>query len=189
MDIETAITHDEAFALTLLDIEKFYDSVPLASLIKAGLKLGYSPTLLCLNVSICLASRSLKTRNGASEFIQPLRSIVAGLGEANNLAKVVIYAVCEEHTKLHLNVRLKTFVDDMTQFIRGECNKVAVDAAKAAKFLAKGPMNIGYVISFKSQLLTNSDRVEHLVTSALKGVGVEIKIVKHAVDLGGGPFS
>ena len=32
------VGHEEAFALILLDIEKFYDSIPLKSLIEAGIR-------------------------------------------------------------------------------------------------------------------------------------------------------
>ena len=184
LDIESAMSEEQAFALILLDIEKFYDSVPLALLVKAGLQLGYSPTLLALCLSICLAQRSLKTIHGASEELQPLKSIVAGLGEANNLAKIVVHGICEQYTAEHANVKLKTFVDDMAQITRGKSEVVAVDAARASRALAQGLMTAGFVVSTKSQLLTNCERTKHVVRSALQGINVDIKVVDQAVDLG-----
>ena len=50
--IECAKTMDVDFALLLVDIVKFYDSVRIPALILAGLELGYSPLLLGLNVQI-----------------------------------------------------------------------------------------------------------------------------------------
>jgi hypothetical protein len=50
--------------------------------------------------------------------------------------------------------------------------------------MASGLQSIGFKISTKSALLTNSARATHLVTSVLKGQGIKIKCVSNAPDLG-----
>ena len=184
LQIECAVAEEECFALILLDIQKFFDSIPLAALIRAGIALGYSPTLLGLNVLACLALRTLKSACGSSSEIQAYRSIVAGLGEACNLARMIIYQVCERYSADHPTVPLKTFVDDMSQLVRGRAERVAMEAMTAAKALTIGLQEAGFVISKKSQLLTNCSRTKHLVRSGLKAVNVEINVVDQAVDLG-----
>ena len=184
LQIETAISEQEAFALILLDIEKFYDSIPITSLLREGLRLGYSPGLLSPNATICLAYRTLKTRNGASREIQPKRSIVAGLGEANNLAKIVLHGLCEEYTVANKQVKLSTFVDDTAQFTRGEPQAVAMAAGRSGRDLVARLRKAGYVISPKSVMLSNCKRTQHIVKSALQGINVNIKNVSKAADLG-----
>ena len=184
LDIECAQAADEIFALILLDIEKFFDSIPLPVLIRAGLRLGYPAALMALNVLACLALRTLKSNSGAAKELQAYRSIVAGLGEACNLARIIIYKVCEDYTAQFPSVPLKTFVDDMAQFTHGPSYQVARDAMLAGRALAVGIMSEGFVISKKSQLLTNCERTKHLVSSTLTGVGVHINCVDKAVDLG-----
>ena len=184
LDIECAKIADETFALILIDIEKFYDTIPLDLLIRMGIKLGYSPTLLALNVTISLAHRTLKTQGGATREVQPFRSIIPGLGEANNLARMVIYDICEAYSMQHASVPLKTFVDDMAQYTQGETFEVATQAMDAAKALATGLQSAGFVVSKKSQLLTNSNKVAHLVKSSLKAINVELQAVNKATDLG-----
>ena len=61
---------------------------------------------------------------------------------------------------------------------------MAMKSERAARDLAKGLMNIGFVVSAKSQLLTNSKKVEHVVQAALDGIGLHINVVDKAVDLG-----
>ena len=175
LQIEIAISEDEAFALILLDIEKFYDSIPLTSLLREGLRLGYSPALLSLNATVCLAYRTLKTQNGASREIQPKRSIVAGLGEANNLAKIVLHGLCAEYTAANKDVKLSTFVDDTAQFTRGQPEKVALAAGRSGKDLVTRLREAGFVISPKSVMLSNCARTQHVVKSALQGINVEIR--------------
>ena len=84
----------------------------------------------------------------------------------------------------HPNVKLNTFVDDMAQLMRGDVSKVAREAAIATKSLATRLQGGGFIISPKSALLTNSARTKHIVSSALKGIKVELKCVNSAPDLG-----
>ena len=184
LDIECAQVAEEIFGLILLDIEKFFDSIPLPALIRAGLRLGYPAVLLGLSVLACLALRTLKSNSGSARELQAYRSIVAGLGEACNLARIIIYKVCEDYTTQFPSVPLKTFLDDMAQFAHGPAYEVARQAMLAARALAVGITNEGFVISKKSQLLTNCKRTRHLVSSGLAGVGVHVNCVDKAVDLG-----
>ena len=128
--------------------------------------------------------RALKTRNGASEEIQARRSIVAGLGEANSLAKIIVYSICEDYEAKHTKVKLNTFVDDMAQMARGEEMEVAVNSAKAGRDMALNLQAAGFKISPKSVFLTNSERVDHIVKCTMEGSDIRIKAVSKAADLG-----
>ena len=54
-----------------------------------GLKRGYCPALLWLNMQLCMTNRVLRVGASMSEEMVPTRSIVAGLQEANNFAKLL----------------------------------------------------------------------------------------------------
>ena len=83
------------FGLVLLDIVKFYDAIRLRHIIRSGRLLGYSAKVLYLNALTCLGPRVLRQGPACSRAICPSQSVVAGLGGAGNMGKLVVYSAME----------------------------------------------------------------------------------------------
>ena len=89
--VDLAELGGKSWALILYDLEKFYDSLSLAILLGESLKREYSPTLLYMLFLCYTGPRIIRVGRCSAEPIQPSGSIVAGCGEAGNMAKCMIY--------------------------------------------------------------------------------------------------
>ena len=65
-----------------------------------------------------------------SRGVYPTKSIVAGRGEANNLARAVLYRMILRVSVAHLEVSINSFADDLAQLTAGAREDiVALNAA------------------------------------------------------------
>ncbi|CAK0814711.1 unnamed protein product [Prorocentrum cordatum] len=76
---------EEAFAAMgvnyghgLIDVQKFYDSMPWVGLARAALSCGFPPAVLALELQQCMAGRVLLQDGMASRFVIPCQSVVQG---------------------------------------------------------------------------------------------------------------
>ena len=120
-----------------------------------------------------------------SRGVYPTKSIVAGLGEANNLARAVLFRMILRVSVAHPVVSINSFVDDLAQLTTGEREEVvALNAAKAAQAMTQELSRAGFVVSAKSQVVSNSLVVEKFVLAALPAKGVQAHCNHEAADLG-----
>ena len=102
LSIESARERGMAWGVLLLDIEKFYDSIPIPVLIREALMQGYPATMLYMGVTQCLAARHLRIGPCSSRETLPTSSILAGLGESNNFARIVLHGAQPPSRHRHL---------------------------------------------------------------------------------------
>ena len=84
---EIAELEKKQWALVLHDLTKFYDTIQLHALIAEALFQRYSPKMLSLILMTYTFVRRIRVGGCFFAAIQPTDSIVAGCGEANNMAR------------------------------------------------------------------------------------------------------
>ena len=184
--LESATLNGLHFAFAGLDIEKFYDSIKIPGLIRAARKRKYSPKLLLFNLLVCAAPRALKAGQAFSRTTAPSASILAGLPESNNLARLAIYDAMEAYgNRFAKTVPAKTYVDDVSTFVKGRNeHSVAIAAGKALGNIIGGLQGAGFKISPKSAFLTNSELIGNTLRRAAAAKGVQIQRVASLKFLG-----
>ena len=168
----------------LWDLHKFHDSIPIGELIHQALNLGFHPMVLLFCVLTYLAPRVLRADECHSLPIQPTNSAVAGCGEANNMAKIIVHSVMKAANSKPRFLQVKQFVDDMPQRMEGTKKMILKDFPAEAVAFAKGLRGIGLVISKKSSIVASHQSLAKTTVQALSRIGVQTKIVRSARDLG-----
>jgi hypothetical protein len=79
-----------SWSLVLYDLTKFYDTIRLSALIGEAALQGDPLKVLVMLVGTYLAPRVLKEGDCCSAPLQPVDSILAGCGEANNMARAAL---------------------------------------------------------------------------------------------------
>ena len=111
--VEIAQLTSRHWALILWDLREFYDSIGLAALVDSALRRHYPARVLHLIVQAYQAPRVLRCGKSSSEWVTPVDSIVAGCGEANNLARCALYEAAEAVSRVSPLMQLGQFVDDI----------------------------------------------------------------------------
>ena len=137
--------HCKAWAFILYDLEKFYDSVCLAILLGQAMKQYYPPTLLYLLFLCYTGPGVIREGRCVAEPLHPSDSIVAGCGEAGNIAKCMVYDLvekwhqgrCKNPSEIE-EESLAIFVDDVQHFAEGSSDeslvlKIVASAQKLVK--------------------------------------------------------
>ena len=132
MRVELAEINNSHWVLLLFDLEKFYDCVCLAALVKATLNNQFSPTIFVMLVQVYLAPRVIQSGRCCAEPIFPTNSLVAGCGEANNMARVTLFDAIELLLSQFPATITNTFVDDVKQFTASPCLDELLCVASAA---------------------------------------------------------
>ena len=155
------------------------------TLIRCGREIGYPLGLLTLGVLQCLAARHVRVGRSYSRATQPLKSIVAGLGEANNMARIIVHGLAAQVAVGNPQVSLNTFVDDMSQTTSNtSAAQVAVDLGKVARQLAGGLQQLGSTLSDKSVLFCSIATIAKALKATMGGLGVKLSWVQSAADIG-----
>ena len=84
--------------LLLLDLRKFFDSIGLVALWLAANQKGYHLRLLALLLQLYQTKRVVQCDAVFGEWVAPLQSIIAGCGEACNMAKCALHQLAVDVT-------------------------------------------------------------------------------------------
>ena len=116
------------------DLIKFFDTIAIPALIADALLQQYSPTTLHMTLLTYLAPRVIAYGDGVSKVIFPTNSVLAGCGEATNMARASLHRILDFMHVQHPRNQWGQFVDDMRQYcesgthdVTGLCN---LDASK-----------------------------------------------------------
>ena len=145
-----------AWAVALWDMQKFYDTTPLACMAVQALKRSFPAAVLGMILQSYMAIRTIRCGDCHSKWVQGSRSILAGCGEANNMARVVMYDLIED---LHANVPAAitmsaTYVDDAKHFDSDpEPNNLLLRLGMVMKWSPKLAMGKGLVLPPKSGII------------------------------------
>eukprot|EP00959_Pyramimonas_sp_CCMP1952_P350491 7343237-Pyramimonas_sp.AAC.1 len=75
---EVGFVNGKHFVTLLLDLEQFYDSVPLCRFMAMAVNVGHPAIIAMLEVEMCIAPRFLKLKDWVSDIVYVSRSLVAG---------------------------------------------------------------------------------------------------------------
>lgn len=185
---ESAALMGLAAGTVLWDMEKFYDSVRVSALCHEALKLKFPALLLALGLQVHLAPRTCKAEGHCGAPIQPSNGIVAGCGQANDFARILLHSILQraQCTK-ELSIMMLTcqqYVDDITQRAEGTEAQLLAALPKAALTLHAQLEAIGCVISKKTVATASSARLAAMLDDAYRAHGLAVRSVPVAKDLG-----
>ena len=121
---ETASVTGTVVALVFFDVAKFYDSINLSALVYKAMDAGYPAVDLALVMQLYLAPGRVKANQGFATAGSPSTGIVPGSGQANHLARCMLYAELERvHNKVP-RCHLQQFVDDVAVRAEGTSKRV-----------------------------------------------------------------
>ena len=192
LDIDLATANGMSVVAILWDLSKFFDRINLSHLIRASLKLGFSPVAALMALKAHRATRALTVRTGAgeclSDYIVPnSQSILAGCIFSVTFARMFLYDLLEHMHVAHPGTRLNSWVDDMFQSTRAGqgqedyCVSLAIDAAKD---FHNRVGKLGGLISKKTVALASTTSLYAKLKTALLKAKLPIKLSSVGKDLG-----
>ncbi|CAE7468448.1 unnamed protein product, partial [Symbiodinium sp. CCMP2456] len=145
------LPHAQLYQVSVLvDLKHCYDQMNIQILLRAALKRQYPPGLLALAVPVHCGVRVLMAENMHSQFIQPLKGILAGCSLSVSLAKLYLWDVMEALQVSAGLVASDTWVDDLSfDLVDYNPERLAQRAVALYEDLADQVDNIELQISVK----------------------------------------
>ncbi|CAK0911512.1 unnamed protein product, partial [Prorocentrum cordatum] len=169
----------------LMDVEKFYDYIDLASMIHKGISLEAPPVELHLCCLTYVAPRAVKSHEAFSPTIAPNCSILPGCGKANHWAGAFLYHLLEAAHARAPVARVRQYVDDVHSRIEGTADEVLDHPKDVAVILVQGCLDLGLRASPKSILMMARPKDENAVlTYVHQETGICVQRASTAKDLG-----
>ena len=187
LQLDFCEANSEQWAAVFYDFTKFFDSISLAALVKETLRLKFSPTVTYMALLQYLAPRVLKIGACYTEWIHPCGGVLAGDGEACNMAKCALYNIVEQIEKTACGPwhALSCFVDDTKQIDSDRDSAILVKKIVIrGQAFAKLAKRAGFIFSAKSVVVSPDRAVARNVARAMAAVGVTLKVANHVSDLG-----
>ena len=166
------------------DIEKFYDNITIAFLIVSARYRHFPLRMLTVIIQLCLAPRWIRANQAYAKVNNPTCSLLAGDGEANNLARCALYTVLEATLVAAPAIKPSVFVDDTVirlHLPRGYCTLVGVPAI--SKFVDELRAN-RFKLATKSRLVVWPAHEGVSMRDALMENGILITLAKDTKDVG-----
>ena len=170
----------------LWDLDKFFDSIDPAQVLKQGLAFQYPPLDLALAIAMHVAPRCMVLNGTLSHAIRPATSILAGCMHSGNFAKLVMKQPIGDIVRRVNDAKTYTYVDDVAQQSIGSFLRVANALIHAGILFVSKMRAINLTISpAKSAIVTSNDRLAMLVSKAIaKQTGLKLMVQGATKDLG-----
>jgi len=181
---EIAFCSGMAVVAFYADIEKFYDNITIAFLIVSARYRHFPLRMLTVIIQLCLAPRWIRANQAYAKVNNPTCSLLAGDGEANNLARCALYTVLEATLVAAPAIKPSVFVDDTVirlHLPRGYCTLVGVPAI--SKFVDELRAN-RFKLATKSRLVVWPAHEGVSMRDALMENGILITLAKDTKDVG-----
>ena len=182
---ETSVALGEAAVTFLWDMAKFYDSIDLSRLLLWAERMDYPVELLILGMQLHVAPRCINVLGTTLPGVDPSNGIVAGCGQANAWARVVLYDVLEFVHRAAPQLGPLQYVDDLAQSARGSYRDVASQLPHAALMLKRELEEAKCTVSAKKcVLIASTPALGRKVARLCRALGVQVKYEAQARDLG-----
>ena len=119
MKLEIYEAQGKDSALVLLDVEKFYASIPLMELFTKATEMVYPVRCLLLSFTQYLATRVIRAQGWLSRPIVPGCSVAAGEGAGTHMAKIMLYDILEWYHGRWAQLPIKQWLDDLVSVMGG----------------------------------------------------------------------
>ena len=181
---DVAQTLGASMGLLLWDARKFYETIRPEHIARAGLQLGYDPTLLSLGLLVHMAARVLTDAAGISQVVVPTCSILAGCVQSVCWTRLLLYDLLEELHAAYRPVQIRSWVDDLAQWMVGSTKAVVQQMSSCGVALAEGFSKLGFEIADKSVILGTGNEVTNGIFNLLQLGGVHVRTSEADRDLG-----
>ncbi|CAK0808313.1 unnamed protein product [Prorocentrum cordatum] len=168
----------------LWDLAEFYDTLEPLLILDEGLRLGLPARALHLEMLSHLSARLIREKTAYAEPIAPDRSICAGARRGIDFGRVALYAVLERVSTTYEQVRVRSWVDDVTTRMEGSKKEVIKQLTGAGVEFAAGVKKSKLTLPTKSALIGNDMDVVKEVALKLRARMVTVKVRSQAPDLG-----
>ena len=129
--------------------------------------------------------RYLHAKGNYSRALQPTSSLLAGLGQSNAVVKCVLHDLLDLVHLQHPSAGPRQYVDDMPQRAERTGDEELLQILPpAAQDFVSGLEKPGFNISSKRELTCTKPELGRRLRSALRGVGITVKLVISTRDLG-----
>ncbi len=182
---EMASTAGATFVQLLLDMQKCFEVVPHHILAREAHAVGYPLPLLRLALAAYRLPRALAVGGVHSSVIEAERGIAAGSGLATTELRVLLIRLLDRVRRIHPDVRLSAYVDDLTADAAGTTRTAPQRVAEAGRELCEGIIGLGLRLSIgKCKVLASSAAAGQQAARDLSAWGV--RFVANAKALGVG---
>ena len=168
----------------MVDLQKFYDSIPHAPLVRAALKRGFPALVLLLEALQFSAVRFFRKGEAVSLGVLAQRSVVAGSRRGHLFARCILYEILHQAHFAFRRSPVDSFIDDLAQRTEGARRTVAPLAVQAGAFLFEMLTAAGFAISDKSVIVGTYMATAQEVASSLSRQGWPVKAALVGADLG-----
>ena len=134
-------------ALSMVDLEKFYDPIRIDHLVSMALALQAPARVLLFDVMALLALCAIQYLGAVSQWLNPRVSIVQGSRNSNNLARILLYDVLELAQARIPWVDSNQWVDDIDLLAFGTQRLMEIHSPNATLELLAAIRNEGLRIS------------------------------------------
>ena len=177
-------TSELAAASFLWDIEGFYDALDPVLILEEGLKVGFPPQTLAMEMLLHLTARFLKDEGACSEAVHAIISILAGARSAVDFSRCVLYSLMEKITIGNPTVMATSWVDDVVQRAEGLKQRVLEDLVGAGVQFFEGCKRLKLKVASKSTVISTNRQLALDLSEAMSSRGVTVKASRVAADLG-----
>ena len=114
LQVEIGVILGMGAAMTLWDMEKFYDNVDITQLMLLGIQYGYPRRLMSFGLQMHMACRGLKCYNAHPGHAMPTDGIIAGCTQSTTFAKVLFMEVMQN---MHSDWQIGKLKSTMHRFV------------------------------------------------------------------------
>ena len=180
---ELAVLSGQKSAGVHYDVEKFYDSLDVAQLVKFSTYLGFPVLVAAMDLQIHVAARALRWCSHHSLPMDVSSSILAGSKYSNSYARAYLYDMLDG---LHMAapVTQSQHVDDLATLAHGDATSVLEMLVEAATCLRDGFASRQLVVSTKTVVTASTHQLADSICGSLHALGIPCKAARAAKDLG-----
>ena len=175
--------------LTLLDLVKAFDKVPLWLLVREGIALGYPLRLLRLSIAIYQLKRVIRVGMVVSKCVFEVTGITAGSGFATTEMRLIMIRVIDRALKLYPTITPTLFVDDLAVGLCATARHAIDQMVVFIEYIADCVSNTGQVLSTtKLNVTASSKKVGEALVARWKKEGLSITFQSKVKALRVGPW-
>ena len=186
-ELRTEIAHFKGLVSggALVDMETFYDNVPLSTLIAHAAHSTYPPHLFRLSLALCLAPRYIRYAGTWSLEVAPAGGLLAGDPQATSLARLLLLPAVRVWRSWYPRFSIRTYVDDITVQVADTPTALRDLVPNALELLDRELRAVGCIPGSKTTVLASRPAVARMIAGRLARKGLDWPAAVRGRDLGG----
>ncbi|MDA8583397.1 hypothetical protein N9L68_04170 [bacterium] len=182
--VELACLEGDDATEILWDLSHFYDSARIATIGRKAIVLEYPRGLMALAVLVHTGPRVLRVALHNSDQIDDTHSLLAGCGQAIDLARIAVYSCFEVLSEQSPQYTPEAYIDDFPQVGTGPEDELVTGLSEAAVLFHSEVKDAGFEASVKTTVVPATSRAARRIHRRLLQAGIHTKLAKGGRDLG-----